>query len=113
MKTYRGKKSAGAVGGQIILVEENEKLYPLKHIVRHSSDFNWGYGGSGPADTALSILTDCLGSEQANLLYQPFKWAFVATWGNEWRISEEEIKDWVTMQQKLGGESVYKWHLSI
>jgi len=100
IKRYRGKKSAGAVRGQIILVEEDEKLYPLKHIVRHSSDFNWGYGGSGPADTALSILTDCLGREQANTLYQFFKWAFVAGWGNEFSITEKEIKDWTEEQLK-------------
>lgn len=99
MKTYRGKKSAGTLKGQIILVEEDEKLYALKHIKRHSSTFNWGYGGSGPADTALSILTNCLGEEKANQLYQPFKWAFVAGWDNAWSISEKEIKDWAKNQQ--------------
>lgn len=100
MKTYRGKKSAGTIKGQIILVEEDEKLYALKHIKRHSpTGFNWGYGGSGPADTALSILTNCLGEEEASQLYQPFKWAFVAGWGNKWSISEKEIKDWAKNQQ--------------
>ena len=31
----------------------------LKHLVRHSPDgFEWGYGGSGPADLARSIVGD-------------------------------------------------------
>lgn len=99
MKTYRGKKSAGKLGDQVIIVEEEP--YRLKHIVRHSpSGFNWGYGGSGPLDTALSILTDCLGRKQADQLHEPFQRVFVATWGNEWSISEKEIKDWAKKQQK-------------
>lgn len=101
MKIYKGKLIDQGVGGQKITVEEDGKHHPLKHIERHSPDgFNWGYGGSGPADTALSILTNCLGKEQANHLYQPFKWEFVAGWGDEWSISEEEIKNWAQMQEK-------------
>jgi hypothetical protein len=34
---------------------------PLRHIVRHSSTgMEWGYNGSGPSDTALSMLVDFL-----------------------------------------------------
>ncbi|MBT9252140.1 MAG: hypothetical protein KM296_00220 [Brockia lithotrophica] len=34
---------------------------PLHHVERHSpTGFEWGYGGSGPADLALSILHDYL-----------------------------------------------------
>lgn len=36
-------------------------LGPLKHLVRHSPmGFEWGYGGSGPADLARSIVGDVL-----------------------------------------------------
>lgn len=107
MKTYQGKMCNRGAGSQIILVFENGKSYSLKHTMRHSpTGFNWGYGGSGPADTALSILTDCLGERKANQLYQPFKWAFVAGWDNEWRISEKEIKDWAKNQQN----KIFKIH---
>lgn len=96
MRTYKGKLKGEGAGGQMITVQENERVYPLRHIVRHSPDgFNWGYGGSGPADTALSILADCVGIDRANQLYQAFKWDFVAGWGPEWSITEEEIKEWV------------------
>ncbi|MBA7472803.1 hypothetical protein ES707_08135 [subsurface metagenome] len=101
MKTYQGKICDRGAGPQIILISDKGKSYYLKHMVRHSPDgFNWGYEGSGPADTALSILTDCLGKEQANHLYQPFKRAFVAGWGNEFSITEKEIKDWTEEQLK-------------
>lgn len=36
----------------------------LPHVVLHSpSGFEWGYGGSGPSDLALSILADYLGED--------------------------------------------------
>lgn len=98
MKIYKGKRILG--GGQAIIVQDNGEEYPLDHIERHSPDgFNWGFGGSGPADTALSILTDCLGMDQANQLYQLFKWEFVAGWGDEWSITEEKIREWVEKQK--------------
>ena len=95
MKIYKGKRTGEGVGRQSIVVHDNGDEYPLKHMERHSPDgFNWGYGGSGPADTALSILTDCLGMEQANQLYQLFKWEIVAAWGEEWSITDGEVKGW-------------------
>lgn len=95
MKTYHGKQNVNKAGPIDIFVTKNEKTRKLVHIVRHSPDgFQIGYGGSGPADTALSILTDCLGKEQANVLYQLFKWDFVARWGDEFSITEKEIKEW-------------------
>jgi len=71
---------------------------PLKHIVRHSpTGFNWGYAGSGPADTALSILTDVFEGnvELADIFYFDFKVDFVSTWDDDWKITEGEIDDWL------------------
>jgi len=100
VKIYKGKRTGGGIGGQAIVVQNNGDEYPLKHIERHSPDgFQWGYGGSGPADTALAILTDLLGMKRADLLYQLFKWEFVACWGDEWSISEEKIREWVEKQE--------------
>jgi len=102
MKIYKGKWTRGE---QTIVVQDNGDEYLLKHIERHSPDgFNWGFGGSGPADTALSILTDCLGMEQANRLYQLFKWEFVAGWGDEWSITEERIREWIEKQRVESAE---------
>jgi hypothetical protein len=79
-----------------VLISVNGK--PLKHIVRHSpTGMQWGYGGSGPADLALSILTDVFGGrvELGDLYYQEFKMDFVAGWGDSWVISQEEIDLWL------------------
>ncbi len=55
--------------------------YGLKHLVRHSPDgFEWGYGGSGPADLARSIVGDLLKqAEPSPADYQRVKLALIAT----------------------------------
>ena len=56
--------------------------------------FNWGYGGSGPAQLALAILADHLGDDkQALALYQDFKWAVVAHMpiDESWELTSEEV----------------------
>jgi hypothetical protein len=46
---------------------------------RHSpTGFNFGYGGSGPADFALNVLLMFADKETANNLYQNFKFEFVS-----------------------------------
>ena len=45
-------------------------------IVNHSPDgFNWGYGGSGPAQLAASIMLELTGKIDN---YQDFKWNVIA-----------------------------------
>ena len=44
---------------------------PLSHVVRHSpTGIEWGYGGSGPSDLALSVLTAVAGAEAAERHYR-------------------------------------------
>ncbi len=62
--------------------------------MRHSPDgFSWGYGGSGPADLARSILADYLGHIPHPAIYQQFKYQHVARWeqGKPWRIASGEL----------------------
>lgn len=48
-------------------------------IRNHSPDgFNWGYGGSGPAQFALALLLLYVDQETAQRYYQRFKFAWVA-----------------------------------
>lgn len=48
--------------------------------VKHSpTGLEFGYGGSGPADTALNILLMFTDRETAHNHYQEFKWLYVAT----------------------------------
>lgn len=79
-----------------------EKLtYPLWHVVRHSpTGFNWGYAGSGPADCALSILTDCLGEERAERWYQEFKRQFLTGLPRSGGvITEEAIREFIEAKE--------------
>lgn len=102
MKIYIGighdDQEAGPA--RIYVSRPGEELEPLQHRERHSPDgFNWGYGGSGPADTARSILWDVIGREPEPELYQRFKREYVSSWpmqpGECWRISDREIQTWI------------------
>jgi hypothetical protein len=92
-KIYRGWRNPADWSDKTVTVDEN----PLKHIERHSPDgFEWGYGGSGPSDLALSILTDFVGEEIAKRHYQDFKWSFVSKFEeNEWILTGMQIEDWL------------------
>ena len=81
--------------------EARDAGYRLRHICRHSPDgFEWGYGGSGPSDLALSILTDAVGPELAERHYQAFKWAVVSGLPFEgWTIKEELVRAWIEWRE--------------
>jgi len=68
-----------------------------RRITRHSPDgFEWGYGGSGPADFALNILSIFVGQDLAEKYHQDFKREFIATLPHEGgTISREKILSWI------------------
>jgi hypothetical protein len=101
MKHYEGNRFPQRLGQYRVTVDGK----PLGHVCKHSPDgFEWGYGGSGPADLALSILADCLGQDRANRLYQDFKWAFVAKFQYEgWRITSDVIENWAAEMDRTNG----------
>jgi hypothetical protein len=76
MKTYQGCRKWHGVE---VIVNGNP-LNPRLDLYNHSPDgFEWGYGGSGPAQLALALVADHLAhDEQALDLYQRFKWAVIA-----------------------------------
>lgn len=84
------------VNGQVLSPKPSQKLF------NHSPDgWNWGYGGSGPAQLALGILLDYLGDgERAIALHQQFKSHFVARWpqGGTWKVTGAEIDEWLDLQ---------------
>src|SRR5579871_4672952 len=100
MKTYTGSRTDG---GCTVVVTGDTVTRPLDarlDLANHSpSGFEWGYGGSGPAQLALAILADVFGKrdERVMRLYQRFKFAYVAQLAqNEaWSITEQEVRDLV------------------
>jgi hypothetical protein len=62
MKTYFGTYLPGVADHKVaVRDDETGETLPLRHHVRHSpAGFNWGYGGSGPAELARCILIDHL-----------------------------------------------------
>ncbi|MDZ4230390.1 MAG: DUF6166 domain-containing protein [Dehalococcoidales bacterium] len=110
MKIYTGH-NLGTGGGQEVTVKDvqfaeadravtKEYLLPLKpslELYNHSpSGFQWGYGGSGPAQLSLAILLDLTGNpKKAMSLHQEFKRHLIATAGPHLAVTEAEILAWL------------------
>lgn len=118
-KIYKGYRGPDWDDTSVMVCEPGKRVRNLKHLVQHSpTGLEWGYGGSGPADLARSILGDAIGNAGLSpALYQEFKRAFVARWSRdtppgpvraamlgsaadteshcEWRITEAEIQAWL------------------
>jgi hypothetical protein len=112
-KIYRGTPGDGPKnGGQVWVIPADAQPYLLKHVVFHSpTGFSWGYGGSGPADLALSILADHFGENPTEndlyhgrprswQLHQPFKWRFIANlpMGDIFELHSTQIERWLADQ---------------
>jgi len=81
-------------------------ILPSQEIENHSAFFNWGYGGSGPAQLALALVYDAIKQENPTLSlmevrgkalyhYQDFKWAYVMGWDDTWEITSKDIVNWL------------------
>ena len=81
-------------------------IQPSRDISSHSSEFNWGYGGSGPAQLALALVYDAIKQDNPTLSlmevrgkalyhYQDFKWAYVIGWDDTWEITSKDIVNWL------------------
>ncbi len=66
----------------------------LRHdLAHHSNEFNWGYRGSGAAQSALAILSVVLPDLEALAYYQQFKDKFIACKDSSrnWEASVSEV----------------------
>ena len=90
MKTYEGRRRFGATKVTV----DGRPLRFRRDLRCHSpAEFEWGYGGSGPAQLALAILADHLGNDEKALnLYQRFKWFTVAELPRHyWKLTSGDI----------------------
>lgn len=109
MITYRGQRNRISIDVWVIYAPGRREALPPRHdLANHSPDgFNWGYGGSGPAQLALALLAHhylhYLGLDRheqptADTLaiehYQDFKWRVIAHFEDDtWELTSHEIAD--------------------
>lgn len=105
MNRYEGRRSGHTVEVSV----DGQPLDPRLDLRNHSpSGFEWGYGGSGPAQLALAILANHMAnSEQALELYQSFKWEVITKLPMEsWALTSDEIESAIQrLRHKDGGGS--------
>ena len=90
MKQYAGRRQGYAA----IVTVDGRPLNPRLDLWNHSpTGFEWGYGGSGPAQLALAILADHSGNDQqAFNFYHRFKWMVIAKLPiGSWTLTSREI----------------------
>ena len=108
MKIYQGQRPADDdIGDCRVVVIEGGSVRPLHHTKYHSDAFEWSYAGSGPADTALSILADFFGERPTRRqlargqsrswqLHQHFKRDFIALAPHDgFTVTSEQIEAWL------------------
>jgi hypothetical protein len=88
----------------------SKPLNPRNDLWNHSpTGFEWGYGGSGPAQLALAILADALhNDDQAVELYQQFKWEMIAPQqGETWKIGLAEVLEWCIQHDQARADELH------
>ncbi len=91
----------------VVITETPDKVTTerLRYIGNSEpANFPWGYCGSGPANLAISILTDyCKRTgwdpDLAQILYRDFRWDFIDSQPGKLCITDQQIEHW--LQEKV------------
>jgi hypothetical protein len=82
--------------GHVVVEADTRRLPPRLDLHNHSPDgFEWGYGGSGPAQLALALLAHATGDDEFACEYhQLFKFNYVARLPQDknWQIFAKEVR---------------------
>lgn len=95
------------VAASEIPVFEELDIRPSLKLSNHSpTGFEWGYGGSGPAQLALALLLHATGDAKVALAYhQRFKFAYVGHFPSDsWQLCQATILRWLNRQQVTNPE---------
>ena len=107
MKTYSGVRTES---GCAVTVEDgggSRALDPRLDLRSHTPPgFEWGYGGSGPAQLALALAADVLGDDQAALgVYQRLKFRVVGRLPHDgWVLTDADLADTLRSLARPDGE---------
>jgi hypothetical protein len=105
VKIYEGKREGHAVAVTV----NGRPLEPRLDLWNHSpTGFEWGYGGSGPAQLALAILADHLQDDEIAVnLHQNFKFAVVAKLGHQaWSLTTAQVDSAVKLLRRKGAFAI-------
>ena len=102
-KVYRGIRTTDGV--RVTVYGHDGAASPLQHHRQHSPDgFEWGYAGSGPADLALALCIDVLGSVPATAVYQAVKNDLIAGIASDsWELSDAAVLDSIARARHVSG----------
>lgn len=108
-KQYVAQRPADeAIGdNRITIVPAEGEPYPLPCIEHHTDSYEWGYNGSGPATSALSILADYFGETTKPAAIHGRAWHYHQNFKDEFitgapksgfTINTEQIAVWLATQ---------------
>ena len=95
---YQGRRDPTApVGEECSVRVDGEPLDARYDLLSASpSGFEWGFGGSGPAQLAIAILAHAYRPSYASEHYQQFKREVVSELPEEgWTLTKRELDAWV------------------
>lgn len=106
MRTFHGIRTEH---GAVVIVEgdeQNGRPLDLRLDLRNHSPtgFEWGYGGSGPAQLALAMCAAVVGDRRAQAIYQEFKSRVIAgISASEWWFDEEAVLRDIERMERAAG----------
>ena len=107
MKTYTGLRTETGCAVTVADAGGCRGLDPRFDLRTHSpSGFEWGYGGSGPAQLALALAADVLGDDEAALgVYQRLKFRVVGRLpADGWSLTATDLADTLRSLARPDGE---------
>lgn len=93
---FAGERIAGITRVTVTQGGQPSRELPLHLAIRNHSPtgFEWGYGGSGPAQLALALCVEVAGRHRAERSYQSVKDRLVATIQEDaWMMSGASVLD--------------------
>lgn len=95
----------GEFASRRVWINDRELLPERSQRLRnHSPDgFNWGYGGSGPAQLALALMLEfCATPEEAQSRYQEFKSDVIAKLPQaNFDLCVSTIQEWIDRKREI------------
>lgn len=88
-------------GDAIVTINHHRPLPPRLDLANHSpTGFQWGYGGSGPAQLALAMLAYLYDDDTAQRYHQAFKWDVIIRlpMNEPFTLDTQSVRDWMEQQ---------------